>query len=221
MRAVCFDWDGTLVDTISHMYAATKLVMAEIGVDLSFDTYRLHFTPDWKQLYRRLDVPDAAVESMGARWWSIYDGQDQADLLPGAAAALRRLADAGIAIGLVTGGYRFNVEPQLERHGVADLFPVRVYGDDIPFAKPHPEPLLTALRGLGVSDAPAETAYVGDALDDIRMAVAVGARPVGITSILGDETELRSAGAVDVAASVADWVDALLCAPGVDLARRV
>ena len=51
---------------------------------------------------------------------------------------------------------------------------------------------------------------MGDALDDIRMAGAAGAIPVGITTSLGTEEELRAAGARDVAESVAAWVDALL-----------
>jgi HAD superfamily hydrolase (TIGR01549 family) len=210
MRAVLFDWDGTLVDTISHMYEATHLVFAEYGRAVTFEAYRQHFAPDWKLLYRRLDVPDHMVEEMGRRWWEIYRGHAEADLLPGVADALHRLADAGIALALVTGGYRFNVAPQLERHGLAGLLPVRIYGDDMSVAKPDPAPLRAALAELGLADMPGETAYLGDALDDVRMACAVGARPVGITSVIGDEAELRAAGAVDVVDSVAAWVDALL-----------
>jgi HAD superfamily hydrolase (TIGR01549 family) len=210
LRAVLFDWDGTLVDTLSHMFAATEIVMAEFHRPITFADYRCHFTPDWKLLYRRFGVPEEIVEPMGARWWTVYRGQDDAPLLPGAAEALQRLAEAGIALGIVTGGYRFNVGPQLERHGVADLLPVRVYGDDLPFTKPNPELLFAALGQMGLRERPAETAYLGDALDDVRMADAAGVHAVGVTSILGTEAELRAAGAVDVAASVHAWVDALL-----------
>ncbi len=210
MRAVLFDWDGTLVDTLSHMFAATQVVMADFGMPITWDDYRRHFTPDWKLLYRRLAVPDDEIAAMGERWWGLYRGQDEGTLLPGVAGALRRLAEAGIALGIVTGGYRANVGPQLERHGVAELLPVRVYGDDLPYSKPHPELLMTALRELECAGAPAETAYVGDALDDVRMALAAGVRPVGITTMLGTEAELRAAGAVEVADSVAAWTDRLL-----------
>jgi hypothetical protein len=41
----------------------------------------------------------------------------------------------------------------------------------------------------------------------MQMAVAVGARPVGIESVLGDRDELTAAGAAQVAPSVAAWVD--------------
>ncbi len=212
MRAVLFDWDGTLVDTLSHMYAATEQVMAEFGLPITFDDYRASFAPDWKLLYRRLGVAEEAIEPMGQRWWSVYRGQDDAPLLPGVAEALRRLAAAGLALGIVTGGYRFNVGPQIERHGLAGLLPVRVYGDDLPIAKPDPELLFTALRQLGLPDAAPETAYLGDALDDVRMARAAGIQAVGVTSMLGTEAELRAAGAVEVSDSVEAWVERFLAA---------
>ena len=49
--------------------------------------------------------------------------------------------------------------------------------------------------------------YVGDAPTDMQMAVAVGARPIGIESAVGDPDDLRAAGAIELAPSVAAWVD--------------
>jgi phosphoglycolate phosphatase-like HAD superfamily hydrolase len=63
---------------------------------------------------------------------------------------------------------------------------------------------------LGLADHAAETAYVGDALDDMRLAVAVGARGIGIRSDLATDAELRDAGASEVVSSVAAWVAGLL-----------
>ena len=51
---------------------------------------------------------------------------------------------------------------------------------------------------------------MGDALDDMRMAQAAGARGVGIRSDLATDAELRAAGASEVAESVAAWVEVLL-----------
>jgi HAD superfamily hydrolase (TIGR01549 family) len=209
VQAVLFDWDGTLVDTLPFMFAATELVMAEFGVTITWDDYRRHFTPDWRLLYRRFQLPEALIESVGARWWSLYRGRDEAALLPGAADALQRLADAGIALGVVTAGRRDSVEPQLERHGLAALLVARVYGDDPFEPKPGPAGLHHALDLLGLADRAAETAYVGDALDDMRMAVAAGARAIGIRTDLATADELREAGAHEVAGSVAAWVAGL------------
>lgn len=210
VRAALFDWDGTLVDTLPFMYAATEIVMAEYGVTVTWDEYRRHFTPDWRLLYRRFRLPEEAIESVGERWWSLYRGRDEAALLPGAAEALRRLAGAGLALGIVTAGRRESVEPQLERHGLGGLLRARVYGDDPFEQKPGPGGLRHALEVLGLAEHAVETAYVGDALDDMRLAVAVGARGIGIRSDLATDTELHDAGASEVMGSVADWVASLL-----------
>jgi len=184
--------------------------MAERGVTVSWDDYRRHFSPDWRLLYRRFRLPEEAIESVGDRWWALYRGRDEAALLPGAADALRRLAGAGLALGIVTAGRRDSVEPQLERHGLAGLLRARVFGDDPYEQKPGPAGLLHALDLLGLADSAAETAYVGDALDDMRLAVAAGARGIGIRTVLATDVELRDAGASDVVDSVAAWVAGLL-----------
>ncbi len=212
MRAIIFDWDGTLADTLHLMYVATEEVAVGLGHDLSWADYCRLWTPDWRALYRSMGMPDEIIEEAGRRWWAAYRGRDEADLLPGAAEALERLHAAGHPLALVTAGHRDNVSAQLRRHGLERLLPVRVHGDDMLETKPHPAPLLRAVRELGLGDDAAGTAYIGDALDDMRMARAAGAHAVGIDSVLGDDAALRAAGAAETAPSVAAWVDRFLAA---------
>jgi HAD superfamily hydrolase (TIGR01549 family) len=212
MRAIVFDWDGTLADTLHLMYAATEEVVAGFGLRLTWGDYCRLWTPDWRELYRSLGLPPEVVEEAGRRWWAAYRGRDEAGLLPGAAEALEKLHAAGYPLALVTAGHRDNVGAQLRRHGLERLLPVRVHGDDMPEAKPHPAPLLRAIRELGLGSDAAGTAYVGDALDDMRMARAAGAHAVGIDSVLGDAAALRAAGATETTTSVAAWVDRFLAA---------
>ena len=213
MHAVLFDWDGTLADTLPLMYEATETVAAGFGVRVTWEDYCRLLTPDWRLLYRLFGLADDAIEEAGRRWWRVYRGRDEAGLLPGAADALGRLHEAGYALALVTAGHRDSVGAQLHRHGLEALLPVRVHGDDLPETKPHPAPLLLAIRMLGLGPSNAEATYVGDAFDDIRMARAAGVHAVGIQSVLGYEAALLAAGADETAPSVAAWVDRLL-APG-------
>ena len=206
MRAIVFDWDGTLVDTLPAILRANVEVLRAYGVPFDEARYRAAYAPDWRLMYRRLGVPEEALEAAGARWLQLY-GEATA-LLPfdGIEPALRRLAASGARLGLVTAGHRGTVEAQLDRFGLRDLFGSLVCGDDPVAAKPDPEPLVRVLTDLGAADDPAEAIYVGDAPDDMRMARAVGVRGVGIVGALASADDLREAGATDVHASVVDWV---------------
>lgn len=210
MDAVCFDWDGTLFDSIGALYRANVAVMA--ALDLPFDepAYRAQFDPDWRLMYRKLGVPEARLEEANARWHAAFDSDGTIGLLPGIAQALATIAATGRRLGLVTSGHRRVVEPQLARTGLAEAFAVRVFGDTLQVHKPDPAPLRHALRGLGLEDAPERAIYVGDTPADMRMARAAGVRAVGIASLLGDPDALRDAGAEDVDPSVAAWVEARL-----------
>jgi len=222
MRAIVFDWDGTLVDTLPAILRANVTVLGEYGVPFDEARYRAAYAPDWRLMYRRLGVPEEAVEAAGARWLGLY--RDAAALLPfeGIDAALRRLAAAGHRLGIVTAGHRAVVEAQLELFGLADLFPARVCGDDRLAAKPDPAPLLRALAELDAADLPQPAIYVGDAPDDMRMARAAGAIGIGIIGALASPEDLWAAGASDVHGSVVAWIDAFLADVGAPpLARPV
>jgi phosphoglycolate phosphatase len=210
MDAIVFDWDGTLADTLAGLYRANVAVMEAFGLPFDHDTYRRHYAPDWRVMYGRLGIPDHRLDEANALWHRAFDGADPALVFAGVRDGLVRLRAAGYRLGLVTAGVRSVVAPGLDRLELTALLPVAVYGDDLPVHKPDPAPLRRALDELGVADRPSAAAYVGDAPDDMRMAVAVGARAVGIASILGHPDELRAAGADEVADSVVAWIDGVL-----------
>jgi len=208
--AIVFDWDGTLVDSLPAIYDANTKVLAEFGLPFDADRHRAAYVPDWRLMYRRLGIPEDAVEAAGARWLELYRLTDQAVLLPRVAASLRRLADAGFVMGLVTAGHRDVVDAQVERHGLGDLLVSRVFGNDPIASKPHPDPLLRVLDELGRSHRIATARYVGDVPDDMRMARAVGSVGIGIESTVGTRGDLLAAGATAVYPGVAEFVDDLL-----------
>jgi HAD superfamily hydrolase (TIGR01509 family) len=213
MRVVVFDWDGTLVDTLPAILRANITVLEEHGVPFDEARYRASYTPDWRLMYRRLGLPEDAVEAAGHRWLELYRSAETLTPFEGVDESLHRLADSGHRMGLVTAGHRYVVEDQLARFGLADLLPVRICGDDPLPPKPDPEPLRQALAVLGAADMPEEPIYVGDAPDDMRMALALGVHGVGIVGTLATATDLRRAGAAEVRESVAGWVERYLGQP--------
>jgi HAD superfamily hydrolase (TIGR01549 family) len=213
MRAILFDWDGTLVDSLGAFQHANAAVMAAFGLPWDEAIYRRNYAPDWRQMYLRLGVPPDRLDEANELWHTTFARADDVVAFGGVPEALARLDRAGCGLGIVTAGDRVIVEPQLRRTGLDGLLPVRVYGDDLPVHKPDPAPLRHALELLGLDAHPDEVAYVGDAPTDMRMARAVGVRAVGIASVVGDPEELREAGADEVATTVAAWVDGLVGEP--------
>jgi HAD superfamily hydrolase (TIGR01549 family) len=211
--AVIFDFDGTLVDSLPAIYQANVDVLAELDVPFDEARYRASYVPDWRLMYTRLGVPPEHLERAGTRWRERYSSAVPAVVFAGVREALARLSKAGYVMGLVTAGDRDMVEEQLVRLELREFIQVEVCGTDEVAHKPHPDPLLLALEGLGLRDRPTDAAYVGDAPDDMRMARTVGSRAIGIVSTLGTEADLLAAGADEVAPSVVDWVDRLLARP--------
>jgi phosphoglycolate phosphatase-like HAD superfamily hydrolase len=208
VEAILFDWDGTLVDSLGAFHRANATVMESFGLAFDIEAYRRHYTPDWREMYRRLGIPHDRLDEANGLWETTFGGDgDLVVAFPGTIGALERLRDSGAVLGIVTAGLRHVVEPQLARTGLGPLLPIRVFGDDLPVHKPDPEPLRLALRLAGDGHRPETSMYVGDAPTDMQMAAVVGARAIGIESAVGEPDDLRAAGAAEIAPSVAAWVD--------------
>lgn len=221
MVAICFDWDGTLADSLETFFRANRRLLAAYGRPFDVERYRRAYSPDWRRLYRRLGIPPERLGEANAIWQRYFDPSG-ARLFPGVRAALEALVGAGARIGIVTATRRAVVEPQLERFGLASLVDVLVTVDDTPATKPDPAPLRLAVERLGLLEGGsldrspegsfdgASVWYVGDAPDDMRMARRLGVPAVGIPSILSRPASLRAAGAVEIWPSVPAWTASFL-----------
>ena len=204
-----FDWDGTLVDTLAMIYRANVAAMGHFGITMSREWFRERYTPDWRQGYRELGIPEDLWVEMSDRW-ATEMARMRPRAMPWARGALRDLRASGIRLGLVTASTRAVVEPNLERLNLAGVFESTWYADDVRHSKPDPEALLRALDELGV-EAP-DTVYVGDTLVDLEMAARAGTgfAAVGTTT---PEPVFRQAGVEQVWAGVGEWAADLLGRP--------
>jgi pyrophosphatase PpaX len=91
---------------------------------------------------------------------------------PGVTDAITRLHAIGCRLGLVTSKNRQGSLRGLGVAGIAHAFELIVSADDVVHPKPHPEPVLRALEGLGVE--PGGCVYVGDSVHDLESGRAAG-----------------------------------------------
>ena len=208
MKTILFDWDGTIVDSMGALYETTAATCRHLGLPFDEEIFRRTFSPNWRVKYRALGITEEHDAEAISIWRETFRA-DEMNLFPGVREALARLGGAGYQLGVVTSGDRDEIEPQLKRLDVDELLRIRVYGNDTVAGKPDPEPLHLALDLAG-GVAPESAVYVGDALDDVRMAASAGVRGVGIVSMLATDQELCSAGAAESAGSVAEWTDRFL-----------
>lgn len=207
LRAVLFDWDGTLVDSAEHTFRCYVAVFDRFGVPFDRDLFASAYSPDWYRTYRALGLAESCWEEADRLWLKHY-AEDAAALLPGAGPALARLDEAGLLLGLVTSGERVRVEREQTALRLSGVFPVMVCGGETANRKPHPEPLEVALERLGV--AAAEAAYVGDSAEDVEMARAAGVFAVGIPGPFPNREALALSGPDLVATDLEDAVARLL-----------
>lgn len=213
MRAVFFDWDGTLVDSAEASFRTYCRVFGTYGLSFDRELFARSYSPDWYRTYEMIGLPPEQWRQADELWLAHY-AEEESRLLPGAAEALSSLASAGLAAALVTSGSRARVEKELSALGLGPFFAALVCSEDARKRKPDPEPLRVGLSRLAV--APAEAACVGDSPEDVAMARAAGVFSVGIPGGFPNREALYGSGPDLLACDLADAVERLLA-----LARSV
>jgi len=177
LRAVLFDWDGTLVNSADKTYHCYVHVFGGFGIGFDRALFEQTYSPDWRQTYAAVGLPREHWPLADARWIDCYQGTTSA-LIAGAQEALVRIRARDLRQGIVSSGDGRRVRQELEALGVAGFFEAVVCGGDTERRKPDPEPLVAALDRLRLD--PAEAAYVGDSPEDVQMARAASVYTVGI-----------------------------------------
>jgi HAD superfamily hydrolase (TIGR01509 family) len=202
MRALIFDLDGTLVDTVYAHTLAWWQVLQEAALPV----------PGWK-VHRLIGMSGGLITHAAAHEVGRELGPDEVERLqtrhgdiyksllpsrtplPGAVDLLRHLHASKIKYGVATSGKRKDAAASLD---VLDL-PADVIVVDrtsVERAKPEPDLFLACQQKLGVR--PEECYVVGDAVWDLLAARRAGMLAIGLLSGGYGEEELARAGAYRV-----------------------
>ena len=212
--AVLFDCDGVLVDSEPITAEVLRVMLGELGWQLTLEETMRLFTGkavrDELQLieaHSGVTLDDDWIQHFWERRNAALRAQLQA--VPGAASAVRdlhRLLDGRIAC--ASGADRGKVRMQLDKAGILDCFGERIFsGHETPRNKPYPDVYLKAAEALGVD--PARCAVVEDSVTGVTAGEASGATVYGFSSVravslgLSDPQALRAAGAVEIFSDMA------------------
>ena len=159
VRAVIFDFNGTLSDDEQILFEIFRDLFAEYGRPLSaqeyFDELAGMSDPEIVRTWLGEGQPavDEVIERRIVRYRELV--ADGSSVREGVREAVRYAA-ARVPVAIVSGAARTEIEPVLDAAGLAGLVPVVVAAEDVPRGKPDPAGYLRALelldRGLKASD---------------------------------------------------------------------
>jgi HAD superfamily hydrolase (TIGR01509 family) len=171
-RAVVFDLDGTLIDSLPLVLAAIGHALEPFGARPTMEIFARLGGPPERFLGTLLDdlknLP-VALERM-----ETYHRDNVHLIQPytGVSSLLTTLRGAGVQVAIWTGRDRVSADWLLREHQLAGFFATVVCGDDLPSHKPDPAGVRELMHRLGVT--PAETLFVGDADVDVLGGVGCG-----------------------------------------------
>lgn len=200
VKAVLFDLDGTLVDSLPELYHGVHTVLSDMGLKApSQEAVGAMIGRGILVLVQRLCAAlGIAVETEQGRdlfdrllkAWSESGGRHMA-FYPGVIEGVELLKDKGIRVALVTNKQRSLTVEFLQSRGLESLFDTVVAGDDCPNNKPAPDMLIRAMTEMNVCAS--ETVMVGDSRND-----ALAGRAAGVSVALVET-------GYNEGVSIADW----------------
>jgi pyrophosphatase PpaX len=181
IKAVLFDFDGTLADTLPVCFYAFRRVFKEFdNREVSDNEIISMFGPSETGIIHENLSKKASVEGAINKYYTYYDElhnklvENRDDILD----LLRRIKSMGIKLGIVTGKARKSLEISMDKLGMNNLFDVIITGDDVERPKPNPEGVLSAISTLGLPKY--QTIFVGDSNADIRAGKDAGILTIGV-----------------------------------------
>jgi phosphoglycolate phosphatase len=209
-KAVLFDLDGTLLDTLEDLADSMNAVLASRGHPThAVASYRYFVGDGVEELVRRTlpkalgnDEPEvracmlAMRDEYGTRW------NCKTRLYPGISELLDGLTEKAVLLTILSNKPHAFVQ-EIASHFFKRWHFIAAQGarPDVP-RKPDPAAALQISRTTGVR--PDGFLYLGDADTDMQTAVAAGMYPVGALWGFRPEAELREAGARSLAAHPTD-----------------
>ncbi|NLM50002.1 MAG: HAD-IA family hydrolase [Clostridiaceae bacterium] len=202
IKAVLFDFDGTLLNTNDLILESYKHAFKTVlDRDIPYDEFlSLYGRPLFKSL--------SAYEKHEKLYYAYKDFNENGhDYLiktfPGAKEGLLRLKELNLKLAIVTSKRTHVLEKQIKMLGCGDIFDLIITPDDTQNHKPHPEPALLACERLGV--LPHETYFVGDSVFDMECGKNAGCNLCAVSYTLTPIEKLMEYGPKYVVGSILEF----------------
>jgi HAD superfamily hydrolase (TIGR01549 family) len=207
IKAVIFDIDGTLVDTVEMHAKAWQRAFAEFGKEIDFEAVRSQIGKGGDQLLPVFFSDDELREfgeEMENRRGDIYkqDYMPQAKPFTHVRELFERIRGDNKRIALASSAPEEELQFYKKLCNIGDLLEEETSADDAERSKPEPDIFVAAIEKLG-GVSPQECIVVGDSPYDAEAAGRAGASTVGVLSGGFSNESLVRAGCIEIYADVA------------------
>jgi pyrophosphatase PpaX len=174
-RAVLFDLDGTLIDSITLILESTRFAFVGHDGPVPSDAEWLAGvgTPLWT-MFRKYARDEAQVDALIQRYreYQLPNHDRLVTAYEGVVETVHSLRDANHPLAIVTSKTEQLAIRGVECIGIADCFTVVIGCDTVERHKPDPAPVHAALTRLGVHAK--DAVFVGDSVHDMAAGNAAG-----------------------------------------------
>src|SRR3954470_4108667 len=208
IKAVIFDIDGTLVDSVDMHAQAWKEAFEHFGKKIPFAEGRQQIGKGGDQLMP-VFFSKKELKEFGEEMEEYRGELFRRDFLPKVRAfshvrdLFLRIKDEGKRIALASSAKEEELKEYKKIACIEDLIEEEASADDADKSKPHPDIFEAALARLGDVEAE-EVIVVGDTPYDAEAAGKIDLRTLGVLCGGFPETELRVAGCVEIYQGPAD-----------------
>jgi HAD superfamily hydrolase (TIGR01509 family) len=207
IKAVIFDVDGTLVDSVDLHARAWQEAFAHFGHQIEFSAVRSQIGKGGDQLMpvflskKEIDRRGQEIEEYRSK---LYKQQYLPKVrgFPEVRQLVERIKGNGLQIVLASSAKSDELQTYKQIAGIEDLIDEETSADDAAKSKPHPDIFEAALDRLGV--AASEAIVVGDSPYDAQAAGKIGLRTIGVLCGGFPEADLRKAGCIAIYRDPAD-----------------
>jgi HAD superfamily hydrolase (TIGR01509 family) len=189
IRALIFDFDGTILDTETPALESWRAIYADHGHELPLDEWHTTLGRSGGEGFDALThlaslvgAPFDAEAARARRQAHKHELCEALSILPGIADLLHDADAMGLPCAVASSSGRDWVAGWLERHGLARRFRCVRTADDVAHTKPAPDLFLSAAACLGVE--PAHCLVIEDSPNGILAAGAAGMRCVAVPCAL-------------------------------------
>ncbi len=202
IKAVIFDVDGTLIDTVDLHADAWVQALKHFGYEIAFQDMRSQIGKGGDQILHGLLPPDVIeqradeIKDYRADLFK-RDYLHRARAFPGVRELFERIRASGQRAVLASSGTEEEVEQYKEIAGIADLIDSATSSDDAERSKPFPDIFQAALAKLSPLE-PDEAVVIGDTPYDAEAARKAGIKSIGVLTGGFAEQALKDAGCIAV-----------------------